>query len=337
MSERALIVGCEGLSLTAAEIGLFEEVNPWGLILFARNCGTPDQIRALVSQFRTAIGRDSAPVLVDQEGGRVQRLKPPHWRQYPPARVLGDLFQSDRSEAMRLTYVLTRLIARDVKEVGITVDCLPVLDVQQPGAHDVIGDRAYGREPEVVAVLGGVATGAMLDSGVLPVVKHVPGHGRAQADSHKDLPIVETSAQELRACDFVPFAALNTAPLAMTAHVVYSALDKEQPATLSKPVIDLIRGEIGYDGALMTDDLSMGALTGSLAARAEAALEAGCDLILHCNGDMSEMMEIAESVPVLTGDALRRCEAALARLGPPKEFDVEEALGDLDRVLVESV
>jgi beta-N-acetylhexosaminidase len=335
MAIRAFISGCAGKTLSDDEIAFFREAEPWGLILFRRNVDSPEQVRALTASFREAVGRAEAPVLVDQEGGRVQRLTTPHWRAYPSAATLGSMAANDpltRRELVRLT---ARLLAADLRAVGITVDCMPVLDVPVPGAHGVIGDRAYAQTAEEVAVLARAAAEGLLAGGVLPVVKHVPGHGRARADSHEALPVVDASAAELEGHDFVPFAILADMPAAMTAHVVFTALDPSSPATTSRKVIrSVVRGRIGFGGLLMSDDLSMKALTGTLGERAAAALRAGCDLGLHCSGNLQEMQEVAASAPVLAGASRRRAEAALARIRHvPEPLDAEEAHSRLDAAL----
>jgi beta-N-acetylhexosaminidase len=332
---RAFISGCSGPSLTPDEIAFFREADPWGLILFRRNIGSPDEVLRLTSAFRDAVGRTEAPVLVDQEGGRVQRLAPPHWQAYPSARRLGGLHANDplvRREVVRLN---SRLIAHDLRRVGINVDCLPVLDVPVPGAHDVIGDRAFASDAQAIGVLGRAAAEGLLAGCVLPVVKHIPGHGRAGVDSHLDLPVVTASLDELEGQDFVPFRLLADMPAAMTAHVVYTAIDGEAPGTTSRKVLrEIVRRRIGFDGLLMSDDLSMKALRGSLGGRAAAALRAGCDLALHCSGVMAEMVEVAGSVPELKGRGLARAKAALSRLAHDEEpFDPVDARARLDAAL----
>lgn len=326
MGQSAVIYGCAGPSLTGEERRFFRETRPWGFIVFARNIEAPDQLRRLVGELREAAGH-AAPVLIDQEGGRVARLRPPHWRAYPPGRHYGELYDRTREDGIEAARLGARLMAAELDALGINVDCLPVLDVPVAGAHDVIGDRAYGATPEPVIALGRAAAEGLLAGGVLPVIKHIPGHGRAGVDSHLSLPVVDTDADALSRTDFAPFKALADLPLAMTAHVVYSALDPDRPATTSAQVIGgIIRGDIGFDGCLMSDDLSMEALAGSLGERAKASLDAGCDLVLHCNGRMDEMRAIVEEVPVLGGDAARRADAALARLKAPEAFDEEAAL-----------
>lgn len=324
---RAFITGCAGTHLTAEEETFLRETNPWGFILFRRNIETPAQVAALVAAFRALVGRPDAPILIDQEGGRVQRLGPPHWPVYPPADVFAQLAttasEARGAEAARLG---ARLMADDLAALGINVDCVPCADLRLPDGHGIIGDRAYGETPERVAVLARAAAEGLMQGGVLPVLKHIPGHGRARADSHESLPVVETSRAELEATDFEAFRRLADLPLGMTAHVVYAAIDPDAPATTSKRVIDeVIRGFIGFDGALMSDDLSMGALAGSLASRTTASFAAGCDLVLHCNGKIDEMREVAGHTPVLAGDAARRCAAALERVARPTVIEQTQA------------
>ncbi|WP_262027207.1 beta-N-acetylhexosaminidase [Microvirga sp. Mcv34] len=335
MKTRAFIAGCSGTELTPDEAAFFKEADPWGFILFRRNVDSPEQVRALCAALRDAVGRTDAPILIDQEGGRVQRLGPPHWPKYPSGRAYGRLHANDPLVRREIARLGARLIAHDLRSVGITVDCLPVLDVPSPGAHDVIGDRAYGQTPNQVAILGRAAAEGLLAGGVLPVVKHMPGHGRAGADSHLALPVVDASREELERHDFAPFRMLTDMPLAMTAHVVYTALDPDRPATTSPVVMrEIIRGHIGYDGLVMTDDLSMRALSGSFRDRTEAAFSAGCDMALHCNGSMEEMTAVAEATPILEGVALRRANAALARIThDPEPLDPVDARSRLDSAL----
>jgi len=330
----AAIFGCAGLALSDEERRFFARVNPLGFILFARNIDTPAQVRALVDDFRAVVGRADAPVLIDQEGGRVQRLKPPHWRKAPPGAPFAVLAARDpvlAREALRLNF---RLIGRELADLGIDVDCAPVLDVPVSGAHDVIGDRAYGLTAEAVSALAGEVIEGLLDEAVLPVIKHIPGHGRSMVDSHHDLPVVEASLTELEAQDFPPFRAFRHAPWAMTAHVVYTALDAQAPATTSAKVIrEVIRGAIGFDGLLISDDLSMKALGGSFEGRTTASLDAGCDVVLHCNGDMAEMLAIASAVRPLTDAALIRLARGEAMKRQPKAFDVAVAVSRVDALL----
>ncbi len=262
---KALIVGCSGPELTPEEVAFLREEDPWGLILFARNCPSPTSVEALVAAFREVVGREDAPVLIDQEGGRVQRLKPPYWSAYPSGAAIEALYRRDPDAGRQAARLAGRLIAEDLRLLGITVDCLPVLDVRCEGTHDVIGDRAYGSDAKTVVTLGRAVTEGLRSGGVAPVMKHVPGHGRAGADSHLELPVVDAALDDLRAVDFAPFAELADLPMAMTAHVLYTALDPDRCATLSPSIVgDVIRGEIGFDGLLMSDDLSMKALQGSL-------------------------------------------------------------------------
>lgn len=333
MRSRA-IYGCAGTSLSAAEQDFFRQTQPWGFILFARNINSPAQVRALVEELRSTVGDVAAPVLIDQEGGRVARLKPPHWGVRPPAAVFGALYRTDPEAAREATYLNARLIAHDLAGLGINVDCLPVLDVPVEGAHDIIGDRAFAHDPATIIALGKAQIEGLLDGGVLPVMKHIPGHGRAGADSHLALPRVDASAEALSASDFVTFRSLDQCPIAMTAHVVYESIDPQRPCTTSPKVIrDVIRGEIGFDGLLMSDDLSMKALDGPLSVRARAALFAGCDLALHCNGELDEMRDVASEVKELDGLALARSERALAHLRAPGSFDAAAAQARLTQLL----
>lgn len=332
MTVSAFISGCAGATLSRDEIAFFRDAEPWGFILFKRNCESPDQIRRLCDGLREAVGRD-APILIDQEGGRVQRLGPPQWPAYPTGRTFGDLYADDPERGLAAARLGARLIAADLAALGIDVDCLPVLDVPVEGAHDVIGHRAYWTTPEPVAELGLAAAAGLLDGGVLPVIKHIPGHGRAGVDSHLSLPVVEASRERLEATDFPPFRAAAALPLAMTAHVVYTAIDPDRPATTSATVIDeVIRGFIGFDGCLMSDDVSMEALSGTIAARTAAALEAGCDLALHCNGKLAEMIAVAGASRALSGRAAERAERAAAMRVRPAPFDVAAARDEFARL-----
>ncbi|HEY2660834.1 MAG TPA: beta-N-acetylhexosaminidase [Caulobacteraceae bacterium] len=333
MSEiSASILGCGGPRLSPEEAAFFRAVRPWGFILFKRNIETPDQVRGLVEALRATVDRPNAPVLIDQEGGRVQRLGPPHWGRYPPGRAYGALASNDPLVRREITRLGARLMAHDLAALGINVDCVPVLDVPAPYGHEIIGDRAYGETPEEVGCLGRAAAEGLIAGGVLPVIKHIPGHGRARADSHLDLPVVEAKLGELDARDFPPFRMLSDMPMAMTAHVVYSAIDRKAPATTSRSAIRrIIRGSIGFDGLLMSDDLSMKALRGDFAERARASLAAGCDVVLHCNGDMAEMKAVLSGTKALAGRAKARAAAALARLArTPEPFDAEAARARFD-------
>jgi beta-N-acetylhexosaminidase len=335
MAAKAFITGVAGTALTPEETAFLRAERPWGFILFRRNIGSPDQVRALCDSLRACVQRPDAPVLVDQEGGRVQRLGPPHWPRYPAGRTYGRLSGNDPLARRELARLGGRLLAHDLRAVGITVDCVPVLDVPVPGAHDVIGDRAYGEDPETVAVLGRAAAEGLIAGGVLPVVKHVPGHGRAGADSHLALPLVEADRGALEASDFLPFRHLSDMPMAMTAHVVYTAIDRRDPGTVSRRVVrGVIRRHIGFDGLLMTDDLSMKALGGDFGDRVRRALAAGCDVALHCNGVMAEMRAVAEAAPELRGRALARARAALARVARlPEPFDPVEGRARFEAAL----
>ncbi|MEL6768394.1 MAG: beta-N-acetylhexosaminidase, partial [Pseudomonadota bacterium] len=321
----AFITGLAGLRLSEGERQFLTSANPWGLILFARNVEAPDQVAALVAEARAVLGR-AAPVLIDQEGGRVARLRPPHWLGWPPVReTVTSLPEAEAARALRLRFAI---IAAELRALGIDVDCMPLLDVPQAGAHPIIGNRALGEAPGPVAALGRAVVDGLLDGGVLPVIKHLPGHGRAGADSHEALPRVSAPRVELEAVDFAAFKPLAGEALGMTAHIVYDALDPDRCATHSKACVQVIREEIGFDGLLMTDDLSMKALAGPMQARAADALAAGCDMILHCNGDMAEMEAVAASVPPLSGPALRRASAAEQARPAAPAFDVDAALAD---------
>jgi beta-N-acetylhexosaminidase len=336
MSVSSVIIGCEGLALTPNETKFFHKTNPWGLILFKRNCETPDQIKALTAQFRGAVGRKDAPVFIDQEGGRVQRLGPPlnFWRKYPAAAAYGKLYSHSPNLAFRTARNVGRLMAEDLESIGITSSCLPVLDIPQLGAHDVIGNRAYSNRLETVIALARAQVAGLTEGGVLPVMKHIPGHGRSTVDSHHHLPIVQAKRLELEQVDFPPFVAFADLPMAMTAHVIYEALDANSPATLSRRVIrDVIRKLMNFQGLLMTDDLSMNALGGSLAEKSSRAYDAGCDMLLHCNGIMEEMEEVAAAAIPLTGKAMRRAKAALKARRKPQAYDKKLALKDLEAIM----
>ncbi len=326
MAARAFISGLSGPALTADERAFLREARPWGLILFKRNIEDKAQVARLVRDSQEAIGIAGAPVLVDQEGGRVQRLGPPHWPAYPPGAAYGALYQRDKAAGLRAAWLGARLIASDLKPLGIDVDCLPLADVPVRGADQVIGDRAYGETPDQVAALAAAAAEGLEDGGVLPVLKHIPGHGRANADSHRSLPVVRASKTELEAIDFAAFRPLKGLPLGMTAHVVFTAFDPVLPVTTSATMIrEVIRGFIGFDGFLMGDDVSMGALSGSIGERSRASLAAGCDLVLHCNGKLDEMQAVAAEAPELAGEPARRAGAALARRREPSPIDLAEA------------
>jgi beta-N-acetylhexosaminidase len=338
---KSFISGCEGGVLSPAERDFFASANPWGLILFQRNCISSAQIKTLTADFRAAVGRKDAPVLIDQEGGRVQRMGPnanPEWRVYPAAARLGALYKSWPLHALRAARNVGRLMADDLQSVGITVNCLPVLDLPQSDGHAVISDRAYGTTPESVLAVSRAHVAGFYDRGVLPVMKHVPGHGRATVDSHKELPRVTASRGQLEAMDFRTFAGFADCPMAMTAHVVFEVIDKRNPATLSKPVIrDVIRKQLGFNGLLITDDLSMKALSGSLAKKTTAAIAAGCDMVLHCNGVLSDMQQVAEAAPPLSLKAMARAKAALKMRRKPQRYDHKVALKDLEAVMATAI
>jgi beta-N-acetylhexosaminidase len=321
MAPRAFITGIAGTELSQDERSFLREVDPWGLILFKRNISDRKQVADLTSSFRSLLGRE-APVLVDQEGGRVQRLGPPHWPVYPPAQVFDRLYERDPAAGLAAARLGGRLLAADLQPLGIDVDCLPCADIPVSEADPVIGDRAYGDRPDKVVVLAGAHARGLMNGGVLPVLKHLPGHGRATADSHKSLPTVDADRGTLEATDFAAFRPLARLPLGMTAHVVFSAIDAAHPATTSATMVgEVIRGFIGFQGLLMSDDVSMGALSGTIGERSKAALAAGCDVVLHCNGKLDEMQDVAASVPVLSGEASKRAQAALAAKEAPSEFD----------------
>src|SRR5580693_9470526 len=308
---RAFITGVAGASLTAEERQFLKEAQPWGLIVFARNVGDGQSLRRLVEEARAALGRE-APVLIDQEGGRVQRLKPPLCPNYPPGAAYGAIYERDRDAGLRAAKLGARLMAVDLARFGIDVDCAPIADVPVAGADPIIGDRAYGMAPAKVAAIAGAFAAGLAEGGVLPVLKHLPGHGRATADSHERLPVVSVSRAVLEATDFAAFRPLAALPLGMTAHVVFTAIDPVAPATTSATIVrDVIRDSIGFRGLLMSDDVSMGALSGSLGERTQAALSAGCDIVLHCNGKMPEMLAVAAETPRLAGEAARRAATAL--------------------------
>lgn len=332
MSARAAIFGLSGRVLTDNEAAFFRDADPWGFILFARNVETPEQLAKLCVSLRDAVGRE-APVFIDQEGGRVQRLRPPHWRDAPPAALFGKLYAEDAGAAKEAVWLNHRLIAHELRSSGIDADCAPCLDLAIEGADAVIGDRAYGPDAGVIAALGQSAMDGLMAGGVAPVIKHVPGHGRADADSHFHLPRVRESLERLTETDFAPFAALKHAPMGMTAHIVYDALDARAPATMSEAAIAHIRGDIGFDGLLMTDDLSMKALSGSFEERTWRSIDAGCDVVLHCNGDRKEMIAIADAAPLLSGPALARAEAAEDARTQRDEFDVRSGLAKLDSLM----
>ncbi|MDI3559784.1 beta-N-acetylhexosaminidase [Bradyrhizobium sp. Arg816] len=334
MSTRAFITGVSGTELTAAEREFIRAERPWGFILFKRNVATPAQVAALVAELRSVADAADAPVLIDQEGGRVQRLGPPHWPVYPPGAIFSTLYDADSVLGLAAARLSARLIASDLTDLGITVDCLPLADVPVPGADGVIGNRAYGTEPGKVAAIARAVTEGLEQGGVLPVLKHIPGHGRATADTHFKLPTVDAPRDELDRTDFAAFKPLADLPMAMTAHVVFSAVDPAHPATTSATMItQVIRGVIGFQGLLMSDDVSMNALSGNIAERTRAIFAAGCDMALHCNGNIEEMREVAGQTPELSGTALARAKAALASRKAPQRFDRAAARAELDALI----
>src|SRR5487761_427199 len=334
MQSRAFITGVSGPELIAAEREFIRSERPWGFILFKRNVETPQQVTLLVQELIKSVGVPDAPILIDQEGGRVQRLGPPHWPVYPPGALFGALYDADPALGLSAARLSARLIAADLIDLGVTVDCLPLADVPAPGANAVIGNRAYGTEPQKVAAIARAVTDGLEQGGILPVLKHIPGHGRATADSHFGLPVVNTSKKELERTDFAAFRPLADLPMAMTAHVVFSALDPAHPATTSATIIEqVIRGVIGFQGLLMSDDVSMNALAGSIAERTRAIFSAGCDVVLHCNGRLDEMREVAAETPELSGKALDRARRALASRRAPQPFDRRAARTELEAMM----
>ena len=334
MSSRAFITGISGLELSVDERTFIRDERPWGFILFKRNIDSPVQVSSLVRELREAVGSADAPVLIDQEGGRVQRLGPPHWPVYPPGAVFGALYDIEPRLGFRAARLSSRLIAADLIDLGITVDCLPLADVPVDGADAVIGNRAYGTDAAKVAAIARAVTEGLVEGGVLPVLKHIPGHGRATADSHFGLPTVDTSREELNRTDFAAFQPLADLPMAMTAHVVFSALDPAHPATTSATIISqVIRGVIGFQGLLMSDDVSMNALAGTIAERTRAIVNAGCDMVLHCNGKLDEMRDVARETPELTGEALACAKRALASRQQPQPLDRQAARAELDALI----
>ncbi len=331
----AAIFGCAGHKFTNDEKKFFAERRPMGLILFERNCAEPNQVQDLVSEFRELVGLQDSLVLIDQEGGRVTRLKPPHWRHPPAGGAFVELAAlkslSEADEAARLN---ANLIGDELIDMGINVDCTPVLDLPQPDADPIIGDRALGSDIDMISALGRAVCDGLLDVGVLPVIKHIPGHGRATVDSHKALPRVDTPLAELIEQDFDPFHRLSDLPVAMTAHVIYEAIDPHAPVTASPTAIhDIVREQIEFDGLLLSDDLSMKALSGSMTQRAAACLDAGCDIALHCNGDISEMIAVADGAREMSFEALNRWETALTFISSPKRIDKAMALERFEELM----
>ncbi|MCP3470135.1 beta-N-acetylhexosaminidase [Bradyrhizobium sp. CCGUVB1N3] len=337
MNTRAFITGVSGTELTAAERDFIRAERPWGFILFKRNIGSPAQVASLVQELRGVVGSPDAPILIDQEGGRVQRLGPPHWPVYPSGAVFGKLYDGDSALGLTAARLSARLIAADLADLGITVDCLPLADVPVAGADAVIGNRAYGTEPAKVAAIARAVTDGLEQGGVLPVLKHIPGHGRATADTHFRLPTVDTPRDELERTDFAAFKPLADLPIAMTAHVVFSAFDPAHPATTSATMVgQVIRGVIGFQGLLMSDDVSMNALAGTITERTRSIFAAGCDMVLHCNGNIEEMHEVAGQTPELSGKALERANRALAARKAPQLFDRTAARAELDALIAQA-
>lgn len=325
MSALSVIFGLEGPELSAGEKRFFRDSDPWAFILFARNVETPAQLVRLTADLRECVGRECL-VFIDQEGGRVQRLRPPHWNNYPALSTYAFLYSEDRSLAKRLAFLHHRLIADDLRHIGVTASCAPVLDIPVPNADAIISDRALGLAPPQVIDLAHACMAGLMQGGVAPVVKHIPGHGRATVDSHKDLPVVREDTDTLNNSDFAPFQALNDAPMAMTAHIVFSDVDDSLPITLSRHALQtVIRDQIGYDGLLMTDDLDMKALSGTTAEKTRKALDAGCDVILHCSGNLPAMVEIANEAKTLSGESARRADIAQYCAEYITAFDRESA------------
>ncbi|MCB2128327.1 MAG: glycoside hydrolase family 3 protein [Rhodobacteraceae bacterium] len=330
MSEpAAAILGCAGPELSRDEKDFFREADPFGFILFARNVTDPGQLRRLTGDLRASVGRD-APVLVDQEGGRVQRLRAPHWREWLPPM---DHVARSGGAVGRSVYLRYRLIADELRGVGIDVNCAPLADIATAATHPFLRNRCFGEAAEVVMLAARAAAEGLADGGVLPVIKHLPGHGRAEADSHLALPRIAAPLKVLSAEDFRPFHALRDLPMAMTAHIVLDAVDRDRPATQSPGVIRLIRDEIGFDGLLMTDDLSMQALSGSLGARTAAAIAAGCDVALHCNGDRAEMGDVIAHAGRLGGASQRRAQAALSARREARTIDTAALAAELEALM----
>lgn len=329
----ACIFGCESLRLTPAEKHFFKTIDPWGFILFARNIHDADQVRTLTAEIRETVGRN-VPILIDQEGGRVQRLRAPIWTEWPaPLEQVTYAPTHNRQDSIRLRY---RIIAAELHALGIDVNCAPMLDIATSDSHEIIENRCFGRDPETVTLMGRAAADGLLQGGVLPIIKHIPGHGRANMDSHFDLPVLDTPKSTLKANDFIPFQRLSDLPMAMTAHIVYTDIDPDNCATQSRDVINTIRTDIGFDGLIMTDDLSMKALKGSFANRCSASFDAGCDVVLHCNGVMDEMTQVASACPALTGSALTRANAALDMRKAPDAFDLNAAKDQFAKLMDEA-
>lgn len=332
MSELAVILGLSGPKLSDAERIFFRDANPWAFILFSRNIENPEQLLRLTSDLRAAVGRDCL-IFVDQEGGRVQRLTAPHWRKYPSGAVFSQLYTQSPKLGMRAAYLSYRLIADDLRRVGITADCAPVLDLPQGDADPIISDRAFGEQTDKIIDIAHAVMAGLMSGGVAPVIKHIPGHGRAKVDSHKALPSIETSREELEKTDFIPFRVLSDAPMAMTAHAVYDCSSRSALTVSKKSLTELVRGAIGFNGLLMSDDLDMKALKGGLTRRTERALAAGCDVALQCSGQLIDMVQVAKGAVILSGRAKRRAIVSELCAEHITEFDRVEALREFDTIL----
>ena len=330
MRPLAAVFGCEGARLSADEAAFFRDADPLGFILFARNVEDPDQLARLTADLRASVGRD-APILVDQEGGRVQRLRAPHWREWLPP--IDQVAASDPARMERGICLRYRLIAAELRAVGIDADCAPTLDIASDATHPFLKNRCFGTDAAIVARAGRAAADGLLAGGVLPVMKHMPGHGRTVVDSHHDLPAANAPAEELERTDFAPFRALNEMPMGMTGHIVVPAFDGESPSTQSAAMVGVIRDRIGFQGLLLTDDLTMQALSGTLADRTARSIRAGCDVALHCNGTRSEMAEVAAAAGPLSDPALARADQALARRHAPCAIDADALMAELKAIL----
>lgn len=328
MTVGAYIFGCIGSKLSKKEFDFFKESQPWGFILFSRNIESKAQVKLLTMELRESVGRN-APILIDQEGGRVQRMRSPEWMEYLPAFTQ---VKKSGSHAGRVMYLRSRLIALELNEIGIDVNCAPVADLLKPNTHTILADRCYGETVEdVVKISRAVATG-LLDGGVLPVVKHIPGYGRAVVDGHEQLPIVREPLEVLTRTDFLPFKLLADLPISMTAHITYTSID-DTPATISKKMLSLIRNDLGYKNLIITDDISMGALEGSIFERSKSSIDAGCDIVLHCNGDLKEMIDVANASGQLTSQGEERSQFALEQKRPPKEESIDELQYELSKLM----
>ncbi len=313
-----VVFGCSRTALTPLERNFFKIANPFGFILFKRNCESPDQVRWLIKELRQAVGREDVPILIDQEGGRVARLQPPHWPQHPPARAFGAMYERDAEWGAEAMQLYARIVAHELWQLGVIINCAPVVDLFIEGASSAIGDRALSRKPAVVAALARVWSETFLANGVLPVIKHFPGHGRIKTDPHHMLPVVEASRAELESEDFIPFELLKDLPIGMNSHAVFMAIDPERAASLSVSVQDVIRGTLGFDGLLLSDDISMKALHGLPDDLAKRALSAGADIVLHCNGNLAEMEAIATALEPMGAESWGRWEYAKSMVNRPE-------------------